>query len=57
MDRQIIQRNTSELSPMSGNKILYLLTECLPGLSGLSFCFNSPVALIFTPVANVLLYG
>ena len=59
MDRQIIQRNTSELhvSPMSGNKILYLLTECLPGLSGLSFCFNSPVALIFTPVANLLLYG
>ena len=26
-------------------------------LAGLSLSFNSPVALIFTPVANLLLYG
>ena len=54
MDRQIIQRNTSELSHVSQQNTVFI---DLMFARAIRVVLNSLVALIFTPIANVLLYG
>ena len=49
--------SASDLIEVKGELCTLLLTFATVSSTGLSLSFNSPVALIFTPVANLLLYG
>ena len=49
--------SASDLIEVKGELCTLLLTFATVSSTGLSLNFNSPVALIFTPVANLLLYG